>query len=1071
MFEEKYRQLNDAQKAAVDKVDGPLMVVAGPGTGKTQLLSMRVANILRQTDMHPGNILCLTFTDAASTNMTERMANGLFGADAYKVPVFTFHAFCQHVIDRYPEYFFNGAIYHAADEITQAEIVADILRKLPHTNRLSSFYGDEFLYLNAAINAISDIKRAGLVPKDVEKVLAQNEHFIRFANQFLTHFFVPVAPRKQQDIQKYLKHFKQAQHELKRYVELARPDPVPPLSHIIITAMQHAIDETERAQVLTTKFITDFRKRFLEKDARGKHVLIDSRRSERTSELVEVYNKYLDEMGKRKLFDFDDMILRVVLALKLFPQLKFNLQEQFQYILVDEFQDTNDAQMQILRHLTDYDKAPNIMVVGDFKQAIYRFQGAEVANIEKFAKQFGDELTTIELEENYRSTDKILRVADKVISQSGKQVFFDQFKQKLHANSNDPTTVEEVLAQDWSSELSWVAGKIAGLLEAGAKPEEIAVIAKKHKHLADLVPFLQQKGVSVQYDREQDTLSSPPVEQLLLMARACVFIARQEFAKANELIPRILAHPAWGISSKELWQLSIEAQYQNWLTTMLDQDIKLADISAQIIALAKDTQNTTFEESLDLVFEPYKKYYFSPEKLEEDPETYLDFLSDLTTIRQLAREYKGKENLKLADFIDLVDTYKKVGREIKTVRRYRSGSRVQLLSAHGAKGLEFDTVFIINGTRDVWCKGFGGGRNNIKFPSNMPLSTDDSEDEQVRLLYVAITRARNNLFISTHKFNESCKEVLPCSYITGANIKRVELPLGSTCSLIEDTKTRWYTSLTKVDSDLKDILSSTLDSYRLSATHLNTFIDLEYGGPEAFLMNILLKFPSAKWANASYGTAVHSTIKQIHTEYATKKRLRSISEVLKDFETELKKEHLGDIDFKYYLKKGHDSLKVFVKQFKFEPEQIAERSFKTDNVVWQGVRLSGTVDMLVKNEKLKTITIYDYKTGKPYANWEKNGKLHKYSQQLMFYKLLVENSSEFAGYTVDRGVLQFVEPLDGQIVNLETDYSDEEALERFGYLVKAVWRDIQALNLPDTSTYTKDMFGTMNFENFLIRQF
>jgi len=134
-FLDGYNKLNDAQKSAVDQTDGVVMVIAGPGTGKTQLLAMRVANILHKTDTNADNILCLTFTENAAANMTERLAN-IIGADAYKVAVHTFHGFGSEIISRHGEHFFAGANFRPADDITTAEIISEILANLPHDNPL-----------------------------------------------------------------------------------------------------------------------------------------------------------------------------------------------------------------------------------------------------------------------------------------------------------------------------------------------------------------------------------------------------------------------------------------------------------------------------------------------------------------------------------------------------------------------------------------------------------------------------------------------------------------------------------------------------------------------------------------------------------------------------------------------------------------------------------------------------------------------------------------------------------------------------------------------------------------------
>ena len=132
-FTERYNQLNNSQKEAVDYINGPLMVVAGPGTGKTELLSMRAANILKKTDILPENILCLTFTESGSIAMQKRLSS-IIGRDAYNVSIYTFHAFGSEVISRYREHFYSGAQFRPADELNQRQIITEILNTLEHDN-------------------------------------------------------------------------------------------------------------------------------------------------------------------------------------------------------------------------------------------------------------------------------------------------------------------------------------------------------------------------------------------------------------------------------------------------------------------------------------------------------------------------------------------------------------------------------------------------------------------------------------------------------------------------------------------------------------------------------------------------------------------------------------------------------------------------------------------------------------------------------------------------------------------------------------------------------------------------
>ncbi len=152
-FEKEYEKLNKEQKKAVEAIDGPILVIAGPGTGKTQLLSMRVANILRKTDADAANILCLTFTNKAAANMRERLLK-LAGAEANKATVKTFHGFAAELMSSNPDYFWNGASLSTAPDAVQLEVLQNILAELPLTNPLSMRFAGQYTATSDTIKAL-----------------------------------------------------------------------------------------------------------------------------------------------------------------------------------------------------------------------------------------------------------------------------------------------------------------------------------------------------------------------------------------------------------------------------------------------------------------------------------------------------------------------------------------------------------------------------------------------------------------------------------------------------------------------------------------------------------------------------------------------------------------------------------------------------------------------------------------------------------------------------------------------------------------------------------------------------
>ncbi|MBU2524670.1 UvrD-helicase domain-containing protein, partial [Patescibacteria group bacterium] len=181
--------LNPAQRRAVDTIEGPVLVIAGPGSGKTELLSLRVANILKNTDTLASSILCLTFTDSAAVNMRKRLA-GLIGPDAYKVAIHTFHSFGAEIINQNPEFFYEGALYNPADQLTQYEILGDIFENLDHTCQLNSYHPEQgYTYIKDTLNRIGELKKSGLSPEEFLSIIKENVSFLTRANKNISDFF------------------------------------------------------------------------------------------------------------------------------------------------------------------------------------------------------------------------------------------------------------------------------------------------------------------------------------------------------------------------------------------------------------------------------------------------------------------------------------------------------------------------------------------------------------------------------------------------------------------------------------------------------------------------------------------------------------------------------------------------------------------------------------------------------------------------------------------------------------------------------------------------------------------
>ena len=1102
-FKTRYNKLNSAQKKAVDTIDGPLLVVAGPGTGKTELLSMRAANILRATDTLPENVLCLTFTDSGANAMRARLAS-IIGTDAYKVAIQTFHSFGTEIINHHSEYFYRGADFSPADEVATYSILTDIFEELDYNNPLASKMNGDFTHLRDTAQVISELKQAGLSSSELLQIIDNNEKLLDTIEPELAAIFANRISKTTIALLPPIAN---------KIAELPAPQLPPaiaPLADALALSLARAFDEAVASGKTTP--ITAWRNTWLEKDTHGEFVFRDRKRHAKLRAVAPIYDRYLAEMRQAELFDYDDMILNVVQAIEQYPDLRFNLQERYQYIMVDEFQDTNLAQLRILFNLTDtpHGDAPNIMAVGDDDQAIYSFQGADVGNIHRFRKRYPNHASVV-LTDNYRSSQTILDRAREIITQaSGRlETSMDINKQlQAHISSTSGQVTLSALPSR-QEEFAWIAESIQENITKGIKPSEIAVIARRHSDLIALLPYLNHAGIAVNYERRDNVLDDGRVQLLELMVRICVDIAAGEHDEANSLLPELIAQPMFDFDSEAIWRLSLQA-YRNrtdWLEAMLASptfqplakwllDRARASLTEPLETFLNTLigvpQNYTANDDTDddndaarkptkshrkAFISPFYQYYFNSDILGSSPDAYLTALEALQTLRGKLREGAPDSTLLASDFLTLIDTYRQLNIPVVSIRRASKTAQnaINLMSAHKSKGLEFDTVYVINSIDSMWGERVRSRSRLIGYPENLAISPNaDSYDERIRLYFVAMTRAKRQLYLSYARSDDTAKDTLKASFLAGTSLQEIDRQPNNAATLATQSEIAWHDRLTApISRTMKELLAPTLENYKLSITHLNNFIDVTRGGPQNFLLNNLLRFPQAKSANAIYGTLIHAVLQHAHSHLAASGTRKPIEDITGEFIRLLQQQELSDNDLALYSKRGIEALEAFLsaKYDTFAPSQKPELSFAGQGVVLGQARLTGSLDLVdIDNQ---TITVTDYKTGKPSTSWTGKSdyekiKLHKYRQQLMFYELLCANSRDYAKYDFGGAVLQFVE-LDsrGDICQLDDRFSRDE-LADFQRLIAAVWHCITTLELPDISSYQASYQGMIQFEKDLI---
>lgn len=1146
-FKTRYGKLNAAQKNAVDTIDGPVMVIAGPGTGKTELLSMRAANILARTDTLPENILCLTFTDSGAAAIRQRLTE-IIGADAYKIAIHTFHSFGTEVINQNGEFFYHGANFRPADELSSYQLLRDIFDELDYTSPIASKMNGEYTHLRDTLTTISELKKSGLTSDELLAVLDANDKVIDAAEPILSDVFAAKINKQTPD------RLAPVIEKLRNIDSVVTIPGISVLSQVLADSLASAVGEATESS--STKPITAWRNSWMKKDDVGKFVFKARDRQTKLRAVSYVYYQYLARMQQAELYDFDDMILRVVHAMEVFDELRLNLQEKYQYIMVDEFQDTNMAQMRILYNLTNNEVSgsqPNIMAVGDDDQAIYSFQGADVGNIHSFRELY-EQTRLIVLTDNYRSTEAILDRARSVITLGADRLEnrIAELNKKLisHQTSTD-TDVRLMELPSTSGERAWIASEIAGLLQKGVSPASIAVLARRHQEIINLLPYLAQEGIKVNYERQDNVLDLDVIVLIEQLAKLLVALSEGQHAEADSVLPRLLAHPAFAIDPTAIWRLSLRAytNRQRWME-LLSATPEFMPFHAWLVTLAQAAVHTPLEQILDdmigvpknggssqlhkpsktaparvttsgavpeivlsarqkisgadspaepadndvqssaeevkarseqkneVFLSPIYTYYFSPQKLQQAPDSYLTFLEALRTIRNKLREYQPQKTPTLRSFLEFIQLHRDLGSTISAIRsRARlADDAVNVMTAHKSKGLEFEHVYILGATDATWGERARSRSRLIGYPENLPLApAGDTYDERLRLFFVAMTRAKRKLAISYATADDNGKTALRASFLTDESWHITTPDIPQTIeSQVGEAEAQWYQPLVQpIQQSMHDLLAPMLETYKLSATHVNSFLDVSRGGPQHFLIQNLLRFPQAPTPYAGYGIAIHAALQRAHAHLAATGKHRPVEDVLHDFEKSLEEQNLRPDDFRTYLQKGTDSLTTFLsaKYDSFTPHQKTELNFASQNVYLGKACLTGSLDLVEIQDDEVIVT--DYKTGRAARNWQgktdqEKIRLHKYQQQLMFYNLLVARSRDYGRYRFSKGVLQFVEPTpNNEIIALEATFSEGD-LERFAQLIQKIWEHVMTLDLPDTSRYQPTYKGMLAFEEDLL---
>jgi DNA helicase-2/ATP-dependent DNA helicase PcrA len=999
-FERIYQNLNEQQKRAVDTIEGPVMVIAGPGTGKTQILGARIGKILLDTDTRPENILCLTYTDAGAVAMRKRLLS-FIGPDAYKVNIYTFHAFCNDIIQENLS-LFEKTVLDPISDLEKIDLFKQLIDGFPKNHPLKRYRGDVYFEIKNLQQLFSSMKREGWTPAYVS-----------------------------QKIDEYL-----------------------------------ADIPTRTEFIYTQKY-----KQFNAGDRKENKIEEAKERMEKLRAAVNEFERFQKLMRSRNRYDFDDMINWVIKAFEENKSLLSRYQEQFLYILVDEYQDTSGTQNRLVELLINYWEQPNVFVVGDDDQSIYRFQGANVENMLGFASSYRNDLLTIVLTDNYRSTQPILDVSKTLIDRNAERLINQVeglTKTLISSNKEISVLTHMPVLNEYETqrqEMIHVTIQVQELLQQGIAPGLIAVIYKENKYGEELAQYFSQRNMPVFSKRSVNILDIPLATKLILFLQ---YLAAEHDIPygGDEMLFEILHFEWFNIAPIEIAKLSVTVADKRFgenktsLRRLLNEKVNapaadlfskgapagMTEASNAVEKLIADVANITLVNLFENIVRDagvLRWIMQSPDK-----HWHLQVLTGLFDF--IKEEARRNPNLSLQQLVNIFMLMEKEDLNLPLVQVSGSDKGVNLLTAHGSKGLEFEHVFLVGCNAANWEKKRkpGGGYH---FPDTMfsSLPAHNEDEELRRLFYVALTRAKQHLHISYSRFKNDGKELEPSMFIAeikNAHILPEEKVILDTEVISEFAMIQFTAAQApEIEKNESDFITLMLDKFVMNVTALNNYLKC----PLQFYYQNLVRVPAGKSEATEFGSAVHHALQRLFEKMQQAERFPGKQEFILDFEWYMNRhrESFTKEQFARRMEYGQEVLSNYYDQYIYQWNKIVAVERNIRNVVVQGVPLKGKLDKLEFDGK--NVNVVDYKTGdidkakdKLKSPHEKDPNGGDYWRQAVFYKILIDHYEQKSWQVVSTE-FDFIEPDKKKIYRKEKIVISPEDITTVTQQIKTVWQKIQ----------------------------
>ena len=973
-FTRLYNMLNREQREAVDTTEGPVMVIAGPGTGKTQILTLRIANILKKSDVPADAILALTFTNAGATNMRKRLVS-IIGSDAYRVSIFTFHSFANHLIDSHPETFSDAIGKSNSSEVERI----DIVRALLDTGQYALLrpLSDPYHNVTNIISAISHLKREGINPN-----------------------------------------------------------------------MFSAWIEEERLKLEQTDDL--YHTKGVHKGKMKSVYIKACEKIKKNEELARIYGRYQEELGRRKRFDFDDSLLMLIDAMEQSDDFLRELQEEYQYFLVDEHQDTNGAQNRILELLATYFDTPNLFVVGDEKQAIFRFQGASLANFLYFEKKFSD-VKRVTLHTNYRSHQNILDASHELIQKNTDTIHAPLTSNQVTPGKAEPgIAVHTFDAED--EELLYLTESIKKRIASGTPPHEIAVLYRNNADVEAISDYFERLAIPFLVESGHGVLDDPDIRKINLILRSLSDLEH------DALLTKALFIDFLCIPIEDIYEVGVIAKREKEsvfgslirFSKTKNADEPIAQYVKKMLRWKKISENESFLHVFETVIREsgvlshIQASSFHMEKFDK-----LVRLFD-----EMKSHVRRTPFFTVSDYCTFLSILEEHNLTLEAKSRQVPNS-VRLMTAHKAKGLEFDHVYIVHAYDGHW----GGKRRRTHFllphRAGATIGAQQDEDDERRLFYVAITRARKAVYISYATHAPDGKARVPSRFIEEI---RAELKTEQSGEELGYAGKRPPLFVERVGlsgaGKYREFVKASFLERGISATALNNYLTC----PWKWFYENFFYTRFVPTLSQLKGIAMHDTLEAFFNERNKNPRVTD-QHLVSLFKKYIEMHDMEAHDMARITKEATDALVGWYTKW----HELWEE--KTVNeVLIRGVLLDDTIRLTGKLDKLECldstcheVRVVDYKTGKPKSRNEIEGATEKlkstpgsggYKRQLIFYKLLLMLHAG-GKYNMREAQIDFVEPTKSGTYKRESFTVSAGDVEELKETIRKVSKEITTLSFWD----------------------